>query len=58
MGMSQLQLAEKIGVSQQQISFYENNKDYPSLEVAMRIAGTFGVGIENIFFTSKNNSKL
>jgi putative transcriptional regulator len=41
--MTQQALAEKVGVTRQTIIAIEQNKYSPSLEVAFRIAHTFGV---------------
>ena len=48
--MTQKALAKHIGVSRQTVNAIERNKYSPSLEVAFRIANTFGTSVENIFF--------
>jgi putative transcriptional regulator len=47
--MTQQQLAERVGVTRQTINAIELNKYSPSLEVAFRIAETFGVRLEDVF---------
>lgn len=47
--MTQQQLAEKAGVSRQTIIAIEAGKYSPSLELAFKIADTFGVEIGEVF---------
>ena len=47
--MTQRELAEDVGVTRQTILAIEANRYSPSLKLAFRIAGTFGVGIEDVF---------
>ena len=47
--MTQEQLAEKVGVTRQTIIAIEGGKYSPSLELAFRIALTFGVPLEEVF---------
>ena len=47
--MTQMDLAEKAGVSRQTILALEAGKYSPSLELAFRIADVFGVGIDEVF---------
>ncbi|HKH28349.1 MAG TPA: helix-turn-helix transcriptional regulator [Sphingomicrobium sp.] len=48
-GWSQVELAEKIGISRQSVYAIESGKFDPSLPVAFRIAELFGMSIEDIF---------
>ena len=48
--MTQEQLAEKIGVTRQTIVAIEKGNYSPSLELAFRIAITFSVPLETVFF--------
>lgn len=48
-GWSQADLAERIGVSRQSVIAIENGRYDPSLPLAFRIAGQFGITIEEIF---------
>ena len=47
--MTQLELAEKAGSSRQTIVALEAGKYSPSLELAFKIAGVFGVPIGEVF---------
>jgi putative transcriptional regulator len=47
--MTQQELAQKAGVSRQTIIAVEAGKYSPSLELAFRIADTFGVKIGEVF---------
>lgn len=47
--MTQQQLAERIGVTRQTVIAIENAKYSPSLELAFRIAATFGVDLGDVF---------
>jgi putative transcriptional regulator len=48
-GLSQEQLAERLGVSRQTIISIERERFDPSLELAFRLAAVFGVRIEDLF---------
>ncbi|MGH8077271.1 MAG: helix-turn-helix transcriptional regulator [Lysobacter sp.] len=47
--MTQQKLADACGVTRQTIIALEAEKYAPSLELAFRIARTFGVGVEEVF---------
>jgi putative transcriptional regulator len=47
--LTQLDLAEQVGCSRQTIIALEAGKYTPSLELAFRIAGVFGVPIGEVF---------
>jgi len=47
--MTQQDLAEKVQVSRQTINSIEAGKYVPSTVLALKIAKTFGVGLEEIF---------
>lgn len=47
--MTQAQLAQRVGVSRQTLIAIEQSKYSPSLEVAFKLANTFGVGVEEVF---------
>lgn len=47
--MTQLELAEKAGVSRQTVIALEAGNYNPSLEMAFKIAEVFGVSIEEVF---------
>lgn len=48
-GMTQKDLAEKVGVSRQTIISIEKNRYTPSLTLAFEIANAFNAGIEQVF---------
>jgi putative transcriptional regulator len=47
--MTQQALADHVGITRQTVNAIEGNKYSPSLEVAFRIAGVFGVPLEHAF---------
>jgi putative transcriptional regulator len=47
--MTQLALAERVGVTRQTIIALEAGKYAPSLALAFRLARVFGVGVEDVF---------
>ncbi|HDP95507.1 MAG TPA: transcriptional regulator [Candidatus Aminicenantes bacterium] len=49
-GLSQLELARKVGVRRETIVFLEKGKYNPSLRLAHDIASFFGLPIEEVFF--------
>jgi putative transcriptional regulator len=48
-GMTQQQLADRIGLTRQTVIAIEGDKYSPSLETAFRIALVFGVPLEQVF---------
>jgi len=55
---SQLDLAERLGVSRQSVNAIETGKYDPSLPLAFRIAELFGLAIEDVFASpSRHSSK-
>jgi putative transcriptional regulator len=48
-GMTQQELADRIGVTRQTVIAIEGDKYSPSLETAFRIALVFGVPLEAVF---------
>jgi len=47
--MSQLELAQKVGVRRETIVFLEKGRYNPSLRLAHNVARTFGLLIEEVF---------
>lgn len=47
--MTQMEVAEKLGVSRQTVVSIENNKYNPSLKLAFRIANLFGKDVSDVF---------
>lgn len=54
-GLTQEELASRIGVTQSSIAYYESGKREPSTKTAIKIARYFGVSVEWIFFTHHDN---
>jgi putative transcriptional regulator len=54
--MTQQQLADLVGVTRQTIIAMEQGKYAPSLPLAFRIAGAFGVPLESVFQYESNDS--
>ncbi len=48
-GMTQQALADAVGVSRQTINAIETGRYMPSLEVALKIAGSFGAATDDVF---------
>ncbi|KXK27357.1 MAG: DNA-binding transcriptional repressor PuuR [candidate division WS6 bacterium OLB20] len=48
-GMTQEELASKVGVTRQTIIAIEKNRYSPSLELAFKIAAVFGVPLDHVF---------
>jgi len=47
--MTQIELAERVGVTRQTIITLEANRYVPSLKLAMGVAHVFGVTVEEVF---------
>jgi len=48
-GITQVELAKHVGISQQTISHYETGRAKPSLDVAVKLAKALGVSVEEIY---------
>jgi putative transcriptional regulator len=48
-GLTQAELAKRIGVTRQTLIAIEQGKYSPTLELAFQIAREFGVGLDDIF---------
>lgn len=48
-GLSQKELGQKLGVSQQHIAQYESGKRIPKLETINKIAGALNVGVRRLY---------
>lgn len=47
--LSQKELGERLGISQQQIAQYENGKRIPKIETINNIAGALGIGVRRLY---------
>ncbi len=52
---SQSELAEKIGVTQQQLSSYESGENFPRMPIALKLSEHLGVTINEIFLPNKTS---
>ena len=48
-GMTQAELAERVGVTRQTIHSIEKGKYKPTIELALRLARELGVAVEDLF---------
>jgi putative transcriptional regulator len=51
--MTQEALAKSVGVTRQTIVALETGRYAPSLELAMKLADVFGLGVDDVFFWNK-----
>ena len=49
-GISQTELAKRVGVSRQTINMIENSEYNPTLELCVRICRTLGVTLNDLFW--------
>jgi putative transcriptional regulator len=54
--MTQAELADRVQMTRQTIIAIEQGRYSPSLEVAFRIAGVFGVPLDDVFHYPKEES--
>ncbi|UXR69345.1 MULTISPECIES: helix-turn-helix transcriptional regulator [unclassified Staphylococcus] len=52
-GVSQLELARRVGVSRQTINMIENDKYNPTLNLCIRIAETLDVTLNDLFWEER-----
>ena len=57
-GMSQEQLAEKIGVSRQAVTKWETDAGVPDIENIMALSALFDISIDELFSNEKGEKKL
>ena len=48
-GLTQVELAKRIGVTRQTLIAIEQGRYSPTLELAFQIAGVFGLGLDDVF---------
>ena len=49
-GLTQVSLAERVGVTRQTIIALEKGKFVPSVKLALRLADTLGTSLEDVFW--------
>lgn len=54
--LSQLALAEAIGVARQTINLIENNKYNPSLDLCIKLAETLDTDLNTLFWDTRNHT--
>ena len=56
--MTQLELANELGVSRQTIVAIEKGKYSPSLELAFKLSKAFNIRIDDLFFLGEINESI
>lgn len=56
-GWTQDELAEKLFVSRQSVSKWENNQNYPSIEIIIKISDLFGITIDELLRSDEELTK-
>jgi transcriptional regulator with XRE-family HTH domain len=56
-GWSQEELAEKLFVSRQSVSKWENGQNYPSIEIIIKISDLFGLTIDELLRSDEELTK-
>jgi len=56
-GWSQEELAEKLYVSRQSVSKWENGQNYPSIEIIIKVSDLFGVTIDELLRSDEELTK-
>jgi len=54
-GLTQRDVAEKMGVSTNTVINWENGKTVPSVSMAWRLSELYGIPLDNIFFVADTN---
>lgn len=54
--ITQEQLAKAIGISQQAISYYENDKNEPTIGICERIADYYGITLDELIGRDKDSN--
>lgn len=56
-GWSQEELAEKLFVSRQSVSKWENGQNYPSIEIIIKVSDLFGITIDELLRSDEELTK-
>jgi putative transcriptional regulator len=57
-GMTQQELAERVGVSRQTVISIERGRFRPTVELALRLARALGVSVESLFELTDEEDRL
>lgn len=57
MGMTQEEVAEKVGVSRQAVAKWEKGETQPDIESCVKLADLFGVSVDALVRNMQNNDK-
>ena len=57
-GLTQEQLAEKLGVSNRSVSRWENGKNMPDFDLVIELANLYGISIEEILNGERKNDMI
>lgn len=57
-GLTQEQLAEKLGVSNRSVSRWENAKNMPDFDLVIELANLYGISIEEILNGERKNDMI
>ena len=57
-GMSQDALAEKLFISRQAVSSWENDRTQPDVDMISKLAEVFGVTVEELLYGEKRNTEI
>lgn len=55
-GLSQQELADKLGIHRKTIAFYEQNKTQPSADILQKLAAIFGISHNYLLSVESGNS--
>ena len=56
LGMKQVELAERVGVTQASISYWETDRSDPKCSILPKLAEIFGCTIDELFDSGKENN--
>lgn len=57
-GLSQVELAEELGICKDYVNMIENNRRRPGFALAKRMADLFGTTVDNLFFYSDKEQNV
>ncbi len=58
LGMSQDALAEKLFISRQAVSSWENDRTQPDIDMISKLAEVFGITVEELLYGEKRNTEI